>query len=157
MGTKAALTLYACSALLWLAPGFVQRSAGEDPTVGPQEAPRLLSEENGSTQASAERSGGTLGEQLAALERTRRIRIFLHPAVSVAEQVANDVNDLSPEMALRLLLRGYDYFLQYGAEEEDGTHRLQRVWVFPRNEGDKLQVVPEHVFEAAPQPAIREH
>ena len=157
MGIKAKLSLFACSALLLLTPGVVQPMAGEQPTTEPLEAPQVLSEENGPTPVSAATLGRTLGEQLAALERAHGIRILLHPAVSMAEQVANDIDDLPPDRALRLLLRGYDYFLQYGAEEKDGTHRLQRIWVFPRNEGDRLRIVPDHVPEVAPEPVPREH
>ena len=155
MRIKTSLTLLFCTILLWVTPEVAQPMAGEKVTTDPLQAVQVSSEENGLTQVIGATTGRTLDEGLVALEQAHGIHIFLHPAVNKAERVADDVGDPSPEAALRFLLRGYDFFLQYGAEGEDGANRLRRVWVFPRNEGDRQQIVSEHVLEAALQPVRR--
>src|SRR5688572_27719106 len=59
----------------------------------------------------------TLRQQLAALESAHEITILLHPAIRVNTPMVERVDLADPEPALRALLRGYDFFLQYGASE----------------------------------------
>jgi len=157
MRIKTSLTLALCNALLWATLGGTQPLTDEKPTVNQQQVAPVSSKEQSATQGSGATTGRTLGERLTALEQAHSIRILLHPAVNTAEQVADERGDLPPEIALGLLLHSYDFFLQYNAGQEEGTKRLKRVWVFPRNEGDRQQIVPEQVVEATRQPVSRDH
>lgn len=83
----------------------------------------------------------TLRQHLAALETAHEITILLHPSIRVNAPVAERVDLAAAEPALRALLRGYDFFLQYAGGAEAGTGRLRRVWVFPRGAADGVRLV----------------
>jgi hypothetical protein len=83
----------------------------------------------------------TLGEYLAALENAHQIIILLHPAIRGGMQVTERVELAEPEAALRTLLRGYDFFLQYEGASDASVGRLYRVWVFPRGSADSVRIV----------------
>lgn len=134
--------------------GRADSAADRNPVTDPPKGANVSIDKNDSTQGSGngEAAGWTLDDQVAVVQRAYGIQVILHPAVRRAEPVANGISQLSPEEAVRLLFRGYDFFLQYGAEGVEGANRLKRVWVFPRNEGDRQQIVAEELLQAARPP-----
>jgi hypothetical protein len=85
----------------------------------------------------------TLGESLAALQDAHQIAIHVHPSVRMRARVPQAFDLADAEAALRTLLRGYDFFLQYADVPDTRIGRLQRVWVFPRGAADSLRIVRE--------------
>jgi hypothetical protein len=158
MGIKTRLTLFVCGALFWSALDVVQPWAGDVPPVDPLDAPpAVLPDEPGVDRGSGATTERPLGHWLDILMRAHGIEILLHPGVSTAAPATVSTDDLSLETGLRLLLHDYDFFLQYGAGEKEATNRVRRVWVFPRYEGDRQQIVPKYMPEAATPPAPRDH
>ena len=92
----------------------------------------------------------TLGECLAALENAHQITINLHPSVRAGTRVAQQPEATDPVAALQTLLRGYDFFLQYGDAPGEPVGRLQRVWVFPRGAAERVRLVREQDLVVEP-------
>jgi len=109
------------------------------------------------TSALAQSSGSALAEQdtlvtlqakevplrelLDQIAQAARVALIVDPQVTATEKVSVDFRTFPVEAALQGILKDYDAFYFFGAQD-DPQARLRIVWVYPKGQGAGLQPLP---------------
>jgi type II secretory pathway component GspD/PulD (secretin) len=145
----AALNVVVC--LVSAAAAQQSQATQTDPSVKPWVSPVSLSPDG---RVTLQRGNWPLTATLSDLAAQTRIAIVVAESLA-QETVAISFEQLTVEDALGRLLRPYDAFYLYPAEEKTAARRIVAVWVYARGEGRQMEPIPPAAAQASGELELR--
>lgn len=124
--------------LFWVGPSLAAIQPGSQES---EAAPAALPVSGQDVLVTLQAKDLPLRELLEQISRAARVALIISSHVVATEKLSVDFRNFPADAALREVLRDYDAFYFYGAQD-DSQLRLRIVWVYPHGKGSGLEPLP---------------